>query len=302
MTRHGALPWVALLVFGAGWGLMQPLTKIAVEGGFEPFGIMVWQGVSSLFIGGALAARYGAPKGRAQWLFCSQVAVLGTLIPHFASFTAIGHLPSGLIAIIMALIPIFALVIAGSVALEQFTPLRVIGVLLGVAAIMIIAATRGQVGAGPLWAVGVAAIAPLCYACNSTLTAARGMAGLHPLQALAGSAVMFLPIASIAAVFTGQLRGVGADLPSIAVIASVIGHTVIYAGFLWLLTRSGAVFASQTAYLVTGFGVIWSMVLLGERYSPWVWIALVLILVALSLVRPTALATPRAPRDTAPTS
>lgn len=286
------MPWIALVVFGAGWGIMQPLTKIAVEGGFEPFGIMMWQGLSSLLVGGALAKKYGRPRGGAQWLFCLQVAVLGTLIPHFASFTAIAHLPAGLIAIIMALIPIFALVIGGAVGLERLTPLRTTGVLLGLAAIAIIAATRGQVGSGPLWAVGVAAIAPLCYATNSTITAARGMAGLHPLQALAGSAILFLPVAVLGALFTGQLRGVGMDLPSFAVLASVIGHTVIYAGYLWLLTRSGAVFASQTAYLVTGFGVVWSMLLLDERYSSWVWIALALILLGLTLVRPA--------RDTAP--
>ena len=286
MTLHAVLPWAALLVFGAGWGVMQPLTKIAVTGGFEPFGLMVWQGLSSLIVGGALAAKYGVPRGGAQWLFCLQVAVLGTLIPHFASFTAIGHLPAGLIAIIMALIPIFALAIGGAVGLERMNVPRVLGVLLGLAAITIIAATRGQVGSGPLWAVGIAVIAPLCYAINSTLTASRGMAGLHPLQALAGSAVIFLPVSTMAALATGQLRGVGIDLPSFAVLASVIGHSLIYAGYLWLLGRSGAVFASQTAYLVTGFGVVWSMLLLGERYSGWVWCALVLMMAGLSLVRP----------------
>jgi drug/metabolite transporter (DMT)-like permease len=87
MTRDAALPWLALIVFGAGWGLMQPMNKIAVDGGFEPFGIMVWQGAVTLSLAGALARCKGLPKGRAQWLFSAQIALLGTLIPHFASFT-----------------------------------------------------------------------------------------------------------------------------------------------------------------------------------------------------------------------
>jgi len=304
VTRDTALPWGALLVFGLGWGLIQPLTKIAVEGGFQPFGIMVWQGVVSVLLAGTLAAGKGLPKGGAQWVFCAQVAVLGTLIPHFTSFTAMAHLPAGLMAIILALIPIFALVLGGLVGREVFTPTRITGVLLGLGAMGIIAATRGDVGSGPLWAVGVAMTAPLCYAINSTITASRGMAGLHPLQAFAGAAMIFLPVSIIAALSTGQLRGLDLDVPSMAVLASSAGHTLIYAGFLWLLTHSGAVFASQTAYLVTGFGVIWSMILLGERYSGWVWLALALILIALTLVRPapkadqTPLAPPRAPRDT----
>jgi hypothetical protein len=69
---------------------------------------------------------------------------------------------------------------------EAMTPLRITGVLMGLGAIVLIAATRGAVGSGPLWAVAVAAIAPLFYAINSAITATRGMAGLHPLQAYAG--------------------------------------------------------------------------------------------------------------------
>lgn len=288
MTRIAALPWAALLVFGAGWGLMQPFSKIAVEGGFQPFGIMVWQGVVTLVLAGALAARKGPPKGRAQWTFCAQVAVLGTLIPHFATYTAVGQLPAGLVAIIMALIPIFALTLGALLGREPVTPLRIAGVVLGLLAIGIIAATRGQVSTGPLWAVAVAVIAPLCYATNSTLTAMRGMAGLHPLQAFAGAAALFLPVAFIAAAMTGQLRGLGADEASMAVLGAAIGHTLIYTGFLALIAHSGAVFASQTAYLVTGFGVLWSMLILGERYSPWVWVALCLMLLGVALVRPAA--------------
>ena len=186
MTRDAALPWLALIVFGAGWGLMQPMNKIAVDGGFEPFGIMVRQGAVTLGLAGALARRKGLPKGRAQWLFCAQIALLGTLIPHFASFTAIAYIPAGLVAIIMALIPIFALVLGALLGREAMTPLRITGVLMGLGAIVLIAASRGAVGSGPLWAVAVAVFAPLCYAVNSMIIATRGMAGLHPLQAYAG--------------------------------------------------------------------------------------------------------------------
>ncbi|MCP4818147.1 MAG: EamA/RhaT family transporter, partial [Shimia sp.] len=32
-----------LLAIGAGWGLTQPLTKIAVSEGYEPLGLIFWQ-------------------------------------------------------------------------------------------------------------------------------------------------------------------------------------------------------------------------------------------------------------------
>lgn len=300
MTGQAALPFVALLVFGAGWGLMQPANKVAVEGGFQPFGIMVWQGVVTLLLAGALAARRGPPKGQAQWAICAQVAVLGTLIPHFASFTAVAHLPAGLMAILMSTIPILALALGVAVGREPATLARLSGLGLGLGAITIIATTRGDIAGGAVWAVAVGLFAPMCYALNSTLLAGRGMAGLHPLQAFAGAAAIFLQVSIIAALATGQLRGVGADMASLAVIGSATGHTLIYAGFLWLVSMAGAVFASQTAYLVTGFGILWSMLLLGERYSPWVWMALALMCAGLTLVRPTQrpLAQSLASRDT----
>ena len=40
------------------------------------------------------------------------------------------------------------------------------------------------------------------------------------------------------------------------------------------------------AYLVTGFGVLWAMTILGESYSAWIWGAMGLILVGVFLVQP----------------
>lgn len=95
----------------------------------------------------------------------------------------------------------------------------------------------------------------------------KSLKGLHPLQAFTGSTVFFLPIAVLAAALFGQLKGLTTDLPSAALLATALGHTLIYSGFLWLVTSAGAVFASQTAYLVTGFGILWSMLFLGETLS-----------------------------------
>lgn len=289
-TLHDALPWAALVVFGVVWGLMQPISKIAVTGGFEPFGMMVWQGAIAVLLAGALAFRKGPPKGWAQWQFCAQVAILGNLIPHFTSYSALGHLPAGLMAIIMALVPILALLIGGVIGREALTPMRITGVTLGLLAMVIIASSRSEGASAniswPLWAVFVGALSPLCYAINSTLTAARGMAGMHPLQAFAGASAIFLPLSFVMALATGQLRGLSFDIPSLSVVTVSTSHTLVYVGYLWLLGRSGAVFASQTAYLVTSFGVLWSMLLLGERYALWVWVALAMVLLALTLVRP----------------
>ena len=74
----------------------------------------------------------------------------------------------------------------------------------------------------------------------------------------------------------------------VALLAGSVVHNLCYCAYVWLAARAGAVFAAQTSYIVTGTGVIWAMVILGERFSPWVWTALCVMLLGLFLVQPRA--------------
>jgi drug/metabolite transporter (DMT)-like permease len=73
-----------------------------------------------------------------------------------------------------------------------------------------------------------------------------------------------------------------------ALIGSSTVHMLVYTAFVWLIGRAGSVFAVQVSYLVTGFGVIWAMLLLGERYAPMIWAAMGLMMVGMALVQPRA--------------
>jgi drug/metabolite transporter (DMT)-like permease len=65
-----------------------------------------------------------------------------------------------------------------------------------------------------------------------------------------------------------------------------VAHALAYSAYVWLAARAGAVFASQSGYFVTGSGVLWAFLLLGEVFSAWVWAALVVMLLGLTLVQP----------------
>ena len=71
-----------------------------------------------------------------------------------------------------------------------------------------------------------------------------------------------------------------------ALIASSALHALLYSSFVWLAAHAGAVFASQSSYIVTASGVVWAMLILGERFSPWVWAAAAVMLMGLTLVQP----------------
>ena len=53
-----------------------------------------------------------------------------------------------------------------------------------------------------------------------------------------------------------------------------------------MVGAAGAMFAVQVSYLVTGFGVIWAMLILGESYSGWVWAAMAVMFLGMFLVQP----------------
>ena len=71
-----------------------------------------------------------------------------------------------------------------------------------------------------------------------------------------------------------------------AMLAAGVLNALAYSGYVWLIGRAGSVFASLIAYLVTGFGVVWSRLLLGESYAPLVWAAFVVMLAGIALVQP----------------
>ncbi|PRX38406.1 EamA-like transporter family protein [Meinhardsimonia xiamenensis] len=281
----------ALLVIGAGWGLTQPLAKIAVTAGLHPLGMVFWQQVIvALILGAVLALRGRLPglsAGRMGWF--AVIALLGTILPNSAGYTAAIHLPAGIISIVTSMVPIFAWPVAIALGADRFERVRAAGLALGLAGVAVLVLP----GAGlPRAAAGafvlLAALAPLCYAFEGNLIARFGTAGLDPVQLLFGASIVgaagMLPL-TLATGTWFELAPHWTAGDAALVVSSVI-HAVVYAGYFAVVRRAGAVFAAQVAYLVTGFGVLWAMLLLGERYPASAWLAMALILTGMTLVRP----------------
>ncbi len=142
--------------------------------------------------------------------------------------------------------------------------------------------------------VPVALIAPLFYALEGNIVAKWGMVGLDPVQLLFGASLVGIAAGLPAALLTGQWIDPrppwGAADAALAVMAVVSSLT--YCGYVWAIGAYGAVFAVQISYLVTAGGVAWSMLLLDEGYSGWIWAAFAIMLVGMALVRPRRDATP----------
>ena len=289
---------------GAGWGITQPLTKIAVSTGYRHLGLIFWQlalGAVALAVvrslavnktdrGRSLGLRLPTLRTDSQALFVYVViALIGTILPNSATYEAIRHLPSGLISILLSLVPMFAFPIALMLKNEQFALLRLGGLLLGLVGVALIVAPEASLpDRAALAFIPIALIAPFFYGLEGNAVAKWGTAGLSPVDVLYGAsvvgAIIALPLAVLSGEFINPLGPWGAA--EFALIASSFVHVAVYTAYVWMVGAAGPVFAVQVSYLVTGFGVFWAMLLLGESYSAWVWGAMGLIFIGVFLVQP----------------
>ncbi len=143
------LPFIgALLLIGISWSITIPLSKVAVSSGHAPLGITFWQQVVvALVLGVVLIARWAIFRrrvhvqlDRASLVFYAMIAALGTVFPNLFSYWAMSQLPAGIMAIIIASVPMFALVIAVGARIEPFVAHRALGVCLGGAAVVLLVA------------------------------------------------------------------------------------------------------------------------------------------------------------------
>ena len=284
-------PMFALLIMGAGWGITTPLSKITVSTGHQPLGLVFWQLVIGAVLLEAIVFVRGGrlALGRRQITLYLAIALLGTILPNTASYRAAAHLPAGVMSIVIAMVPMFAFPIALALGQDRFSIARVVGLGLGLGGVALLVGPEASLPDRAMVAfIPLALIAPFFYGLEGNFVGKFGTAGLDPIEVLFGAsvfgAVLSLPLALGFGHWLNPLGGFGA--PESALVLSSIVHALVYAGYVWLVGRAGAVFAAQVSYLVTIFGVGWAMLILDEAYSGYIWGALGLMLLGMFLVQP----------------
>ncbi|MFN7224321.1 MAG: DMT family transporter [Paracoccaceae bacterium] len=281
---------VVLLALGVGWGLTQPLGKLATSTGHQPFGLIFWQLVICTAVLGALSLSRGRGLvfNRAAVTFALVVAILGTLIPNATFYTSVEHLPASIMSILISAVPMLSFPIALSLGMDRFSAARLAGLALGMVGVALIAAPGAGLSVHLLGFIPLALVGPFFYALEANFVARQGTAGMDAIQAMFMASLVGLILCFPVTLATGQW--INPTTPwgqaEWALVGSSMVHALCYAGYVWLASRAGAVFAAQCSYLVTGAGVVWAMIILGERLDPLVWLALVVMLSGVALVQP----------------
>ncbi len=281
-----------LMFVGISWGLTAPLSKIAVSTGHHYLGLLLWQIIVMILSLGLL--QITRRKRLAINLSCFWryllVALLGTVLPNSIMYKAYFHLQSGVMSILVSVVPMIAFLLVLILRMEKFELRRFLGVLFGIVAIILIVLpkleleTIGEVG----W-IFLALLSPFCYAIEGVWINKIGLAQLDSIEVILGASILGLvtlfPIVLMNGLWVSPLRAWGPA--EFAITFSSLIHSLIYISYIWLIGKAGVVFASQVSYIYTASGIGFSIILLGEGYSAFVWSAVILMSIGLVMVRPS---------------
>ena len=285
------LAWCALLFSGVTFGASFSLFKIAANSGQNPlelaFRFIVLSAV--LVLVPLLAKRNWSWPNRQVFAFCASWSLVSTTLPSVMLFHAARVLPAGVVALAVVFVPMTTF--AGAVMLrrDRASLRRCLGLGLGVVAALLVAVPESSLPDRsdvrwlllPLGVVLCYAIEHLYYAMKAPEDApAEGL--LFLMFAFAGLTLLPFALSASASVFPSWPPAAG----EWALLGIALVTVLDYFLFVFLINRAGPVFASQAAYVVTLAGVGWGMLLFAESHSIWIWLALPLAMIGVSLVQP----------------
>jgi drug/metabolite transporter (DMT)-like permease len=276
---------------GLSWGLSFSLARVAAVGGVHPLSLTFYEAAVAgvILLAVSFVGRRRIPITRALVPYYLASGLLGMVLPAAIFFYAAAHVPAGILAITLAVIPMITFVASALLRLESFALGRGAGVLLGAIAIVLLVGPQQSLpDPAQLPWVLFALLAAACYAAFNVMLALWKPRGATPDAATLG---MFV---AAALMMSPVLYATGTFVPFAwpwrevewAMLGLGIINAVSYSLFIRLVESAGPVFTSQTANLVTLFGVLWGIVIFGEQHSAWVWLSLATMMLALSLVAP----------------
>ena len=283
--------FLILIILGLGWGLSFTLGKIAITAGGTPIGLTFWQ---SLFSGLILLAyvffRHGKiiiPK--IMFLPIVIITFLSVVIPNIIFYACVEHLDAGVLSISVSVIPLFTYLIAMGLRMDKFKVRRVIGLITGFCALLILILPENSLpDKRDIPWVLLALNCALCYALENIYIDRLALQNFGPIR-------LVCAVSFVSAIITFFLSLVMDQFfilqpTNLYLFISTLGLGFIsataYSIFIYLIGRAGSVFSSQVGYLVTFFGVVWGIIILGESHSVFVWISLAMIMMGIFLVQP----------------
>jgi drug/metabolite transporter (DMT)-like permease len=262
---------VLLLSLGGMWGLSFLFIEVALRG-FTPLWIVAGRtltGAAFLLIV-LRGRRQPLPRSLPLWGHLFVLGLVSNALPWGAVAWAQQAIPSGLAALLMALVPTSTLVVAVLVGMERFSLSRAIGLLLALGGVGLTVAAD-LTDTGRLVAIVVIVLATVLYGAGAVY-AKRFVSGVaSPLTIATGQVASAGLVSTVAALVLDPLPAWSALAPEVlgAVLAlGTIGTGGAFLVFYTLIARVGATNTTLVTYLIPLVAVVAGALVLGERLPP----------------------------------
>ena len=276
MNRRASIFFACVAVL---WGVPYLFIEIAVEGGASPL-LVGWGRVA---IGAAIllpiAWKLGYLKGlRSKTKALVAFAIVECALPWWLIPLGQQEVSSSLAAILIASLPILTAIVAFRIdPAERVTGVRLVGLLIGIAGVILLLGIDVAGRPGEILGAGAILIATSCYAIGVFIVK-RSFADVNPIGAvavalaistviLAPAGVASIPGAEISSGAVGSVAVLGAFCSALALIL-----------FFSLIAEVGPTRASVITYVNPAVAVLLGVTLLGESLGPGAVAGLLLIL------------------------
>lgn len=294
-TQRRRLAWrqglVLLLVSGILFGLVTPLSTVAAKGSSHAMGLSLWVNTltATICLPFIVWRRTWPVFDRATVQFLVLWGVVGAAGAEVLLFTAAQSVAAPTLSVVIALESLIVFALSAALGRENVTLKRVLGVVVGLGGVLVVLQSPSAASGDGAWALLLLALlVPACYAFEDLLLANAMPTSLDTLTAvglasLVGALSLALPVWWLD-------QGVALDSldrsTAIAVVGISVASLIGTALHARLTQSAGAVFGSQTGYVITLSGIAWAVVLLGDSLSAGLWAGLGLLMIGLLLVEP----------------
>lgn len=217
-----------------------------------------------------LLLRVAPPASAKAWLSLLTMGLLNNVIPFSLIVWGQSHIESGLASIFNAMTPLFTVLVAGTLLVdERISRRKIIGVLLGLSGAAAMVGADALQGLGTdVWAQLAVMGAALSYGFASVFGRRFKTLGLDPIAIAAGqvtmSALLLVPLAFIfEKPFAQPMPGweVWFALVTLAVFSTALAYIL----FFRVLASAGATNVSLVTFLVPISAILLGFVFLDER-------------------------------------
>ena len=285
----GRRGWVLFAAMCVIWGIPYLLIRVAVRG-VSPSSLVLFRtALAALLLLPLAAARGELLPLRRRLLPLAAFAGVEIAIPWIALATAEQRLSSSLTGLLIAAVPLVAVVIAATTGTrERPGRLNLAGLLIGIVGVAAIVGLDVK-GASAARLAELALVA-VCYAVGPAILQ-RWLSDLPALGVIAASlalvALVYLPIA---------LFSFPTQVPRASVVASIVGLAVVctalaFVLFFELIAEAGPVRATVITYVNPAVAAILGVTVLSERFTVGMAIGFALVLAG-SLLATRAAPTP----------